>query len=283
MKKLLLLLAVLIFNTTVQAQSDAEEEWIQMFNGQDLENWHVKINGYQLDENFGNTFRVEDGVMKVVYDQYEKFGDRFGHIFYDQPFSYYRIGVEYRFIGEQAPEGPEWAFRNSGIMLHCQPPETMGKDQNFPISIEVQLLGGDGEHDRPNANVCTPGTEVYIDHQMLKTHCTNSRSMTYHGDQWVRVDVTILGDSLITHFVNGEEVLSYTHPQIGGEAVSNFDPSVKQDGRLLTGGYISLQSESHPIEFRKVEILDLEGCTDPKAGNYKPYYIKSNNSECVYD
>jgi len=283
MKKIILFAAFQVIYTGMYAQLQSEGDWVQLFNGKDLDGWHVKINGYELDDNFGNTFRVEDGLMKVSYDAYEKFGDRFGHIFYEKPFSYYKIGVEYRFIGEQAPEGPAWAFRNSGIMVHCLPPVTMNKDQNFPISIEVQLLGGDGEHNRPNANVCTPGTEIFMNGEMVKAHCTNSSSETYHGDQWVRVDVIVLGDSLITHLVEGEEVVSYTHPQIGGGTVSNFDPSVKEDGKLLTGGYISLQSESHPIEFRKVEILDLEGCTDPKAKNYKSYYVKSNNSRCVYD
>ena len=282
MKKTILLATFFIIYGLIYAQSPSEEDWVQLFNGKNLDGWHVKINGYVLDDNFGNTFRVEDGVMKVAYDAYDTFAERFGHIFYEKPFSYYKIGVEYRFIGEQAPGGPDWAFRNSGIMVHCLPPQTMLKDQNFPISIEVQLLGGDGEHERPNANVCTPGTEIFMNGEMVKTHCVNSSSKTYHGDQWVRVDAIVLGDSLITHLVNGEEVISYTHPQIGGGTVSNFDPSVKEDGKLLTGGYISLQSESHPIEFRKVEILDLEGCTDPKAENYKSYYIKSDNSRCVY-
>jgi hypothetical protein len=236
-----------------------------------------------LDDNFGNTFRVEDGLMKVVYDQYKDFGDRFGHIFYEKPFSYYKIAVEYRFIGEQAPNGPDWAFRNSGIMVHCPPPETMNKDQNFPISIEVQLLGGNGENDRPTANLCTPGTEVYMKGKMVKSHCVNSSSETYHGDQWVRVEVVVLGDHYISHLMEGEEVISYTDPQIGGGSVSNFDEAVKEDGKLLTGGYISLQSESHPIEFRKVELLNLEGCMDPKAKNYRSYFVKSDNSHCRYE
>ena len=273
--------SLVLMYSNVQSQSG--DEWIQLFNGKDLDNWHVKITGYELDENFGNTFYVEDGKMKVGYSQYEQFGDRFGHIFYEKPFSYYKIAVEYRFVGEQAPKGPEWAYRNSGIMLHCQPPETINKDQNFPISIEVQLLGGDGENTRTTANLCTPGTDVVMNGEMLKSHCLNSRSKTYHGDQWVRVEVVVMGDAYISHILEGEEVLYYTAPQIMGGNVSNFDQSVKEDGKLLTGGYISLQSESHPIEFRKVELLNLEGCMDPAAKNYRSYYIKSDKSQCIYE
>lgn len=282
MKKILFLTASLWMMVIQALYPQSDRDWIALFNGKDLENWHVKINGYDLDDNFGNTFRVEDGIMKVSYDQYDDFGDRFGHIYYAEPFSYYKLVVEYRFVGEQALNGPGWAFRNSGIMLHCQPPETIGKDQDFPISVEVQLLGGDGTNDRTTSNVCTPGTEVYIDGEMVPSHCLSSSSKTYHGDQWVRAEVVVLGDYLIRHLVNGEEVLSYTDPRIGGPNVSNFDPSVKVDGKPLTGGYISLQSESHPIEFRKVELLDLEGCTDPEAKNYRPYYLKSDNSRCRY-
>jgi len=190
--------------------------------------------------------------------------------------------VEYRFIGEQCPGGPGWAFRNSGIMIHGQPAESMRKEQDFPISIEVQLLGGDGTTDRSTSNLCTPGTHVVMNGELIEQHCITSTSKTYHGDQWVTAEVVALGDSLITHLVNGEEVLSYSKPQIGGGVVSNYNDWAKKDGMLLEGGSISLQSESHPVEFRKVELLNLEGCMDPKAKNYKSYYIKADNKSCRY-
>jgi hypothetical protein len=172
--------------------------------------------------------------------------------------------------------------RNSGIMVHCQAPETMKKDQDFPISIEVQLLGGTGAGERPTANLCTPGTHVVMDGKLVTQHCLPSRSKTYHGDQWVRVEAKVLGSERIEHIVNGETVLVYEKPQIGGGAVTHFDENVKRDGMLLEEGYIALQSESHPIEFRKVELLNLAGCTDPKAKNFRSYYVKSDNAACRY-
>lgn len=165
-------------------------------------------------------------------------------------------------------------------MVHSPPPETMGKDQDSPISIEVQLLGGLGEGERPTANLCTPGTHVVMEGKLVTRHCVESRSKTFHGDQWVRVETMVLGDSTIRHTVNGEGVLSYEMPQIGDESVSGFDEKGKQDGKLLRDGYISLQSESHPIEFRKVELLNLAGCMDREASNYKSYYVKSDSSQC---
>jgi hypothetical protein len=231
--------------------------WVQLFNGKDLTGWTPKIRGYALGDNYKNTFRVENRLLRVVYDGYDKWGDRFGHIFYKQPFSHYIIAVEYRFVGEQIIGGPAWAFRNSGIMVHCQAPETMGKDQDFPISIEVQLLGGNGKDPRSTANLCTPGTNVVMDGALVTKHCINSTSDTFHGDQWVRVEAEVDGGKVIRHRVNGKEVLHYEKPQIGGGAVNGYDPAVKQDGKLLESGYISLQSESHPVEFRKVELRDL--------------------------
>ena len=269
------------FATVCAQDRAATKEWIQLFNGKDLTGWTPKITGYELNDNFGNTFRVENGVLKVGYEKYDKFNSRFGHLFYKDKFSYYRIAVEYRFVGEQATGGPAWALRNSGIMIHGQPPETMKRDQDFPISIEVQLLGGSGTGTRTTANLCTPGTNVVMDGKLFTPHCINSKSKTIHGEQWVRVEVEVLGDTTVKHFVDGELVLSYEKPQIGGGNVSNFDPAAKQDGKLLTEGSISLQSESHPVEFRKVELLPLIGCMDPKAKNFKSYYVKADNGKCV--
>jgi hypothetical protein len=259
-----------------------EEEWIQLFNGEDLNDWQIKINGYDLGDNYENTFRVEDGKMTVGYEGYEDFGKRYGHIFYKEPFSYYHIVVEYRFTGEQAPGGPGWALRNSGIMVHGQPPETMGKDQEFPISIEVQLLGGNGTDERPTANLCTPGTNVVIDGELITQHCTNSPSPTFHGEQWVRAEVKVLGNESIEHIVNGETVMRYESPQIGGSQIPGSDPDYMPDGTQLSEGSISLQSESHPIEFRKVELLPLKGCMDESALNYKSYYVADDPSACEF-
>lgn len=238
-------------------QTNKNPRWIQLFNGKDLSGWEPKITGYALNENYGNTFRVMDGMLTVNYDAYPSFDNKFGHLFYKKKFSAYLLAAEYRFTGNQCTNGPGWAFRNSGLMLHCQPSETMGRNQDFPISIEVQLLGGNGKDERTTANLCSPGTNVMMNGKLFTQHCTNSSSKTYHGDQWVRVEVLVLGDSVIRHFIDKKVVLEYEKPQIGGGNVANYDTAIKKEGLLLKEGYISLQSESHPIQFRKVELMDL--------------------------
>jgi hypothetical protein len=284
MKKYLLVVSIMILSQSLSAQGKPSDyNWVQLFNGKDLKNWNIKIAGYPAGENFGNTFRVEDGKMKVSYENYDNFGVKYGHIFYKEKYAWYIIAVEYRFTGQQAKGGQGWATRNSGIMLHGQDPATMTKDQDFPISIEVQLLGGLGTGARSTANLCTPGTNVVMNGKLFTPHCVDSKSKTYDGDEWVRVEVMVFGDSLIRHIVNGDTVLEYTKPQIGGGNVLNADPSIKVDGKLLSEGYISLQSESHPVDFRKVELLNLKGCMDPKALNYHSYYIKEDNTKCVFE
>jgi hypothetical protein len=252
----LAIVAWLLCATCLTAQDAATGQWIPLFNGRDLAGWQVKIRGYDLNQNFGETFRVEDGVLKVSYDQYDRFDGRFGHLFYRQPYSHYLLRAEYRFVGQQQEGGPDWAVRNSGLMLHSQPPDTMGKDQEFPVSIEVQLLGGNGSQSRPTANVCTPGTHVVIDGRLVRRHCTNSRSQTYHGDQWVTVEVEVRGNTLIRHRINGEVVLEYSQPQLD-DSDADARPLIRDGQKMLDRGYIALQSESHPVEFRKVELMPL--------------------------
>ena len=259
-------------------------DWVQLFNGRNLDDWLIKFRGSDLGANLHDTFRVEEGLLKVRYDKWPAFNGEFGHIFYREPFSYYLLAAEYRFVGEQvrpAPSGLGWAVRNNGLMLHSPHPRTMLKDQDFPISLEVQLLGGLGDgKPRTTANLCTPGTHVEMNGKLHTPHCTNSTSKTYDGDQWVRVEVMVHGGDVIRHMVEGATVLEYQHPQIGGGAASPTDPAVKIDGQPLTGGYISLQAETAPIDFRKVELLNLEGCTDPKSASFKSYFVKSNPAMC---
>jgi hypothetical protein len=260
MKKLFFLVAIAITGfscASLQSRSD-EVKWISLFNGKDLNDWTVKISKHEVNDNFANTFRVEDGLLKVAYDGYENFDEKYGHLAYNKPFSAYLLRVEYRFVGDQVAGGPGWAYRNSGAMLHGQDPKTMLKDQDFPISIEAQLLGGDGKNERTTGNLCTPGTQVEMNGEAFTPHCINSSSKTYHGDQWVRAEFLVLGDSVIHHIIEGDTVLSYQKPQVGGGSVSNHDPAMKQDGKLLNSGFIYLQSESHPVEFRKVDLVNLE-------------------------
>jgi hypothetical protein len=262
---------------------DADEpEWIQLFNGENLDGWVPKFTGYELGDNLHHTFRVEEGMLRVSYDGWTRFDGEFGHLFHEQPFSHYLIAAEYRFVGEQLPGGPDWARRNNGLMLHSQSAQSMGRDQDFPISIEVQLLGGLGEADRPTANLCTPGTRVILDGELLTAHCVNSRSPTFHGDQWVRVEALVLGDSIVKHIVEGDTVMQYTAPQMGGGGASNLRPGVMQEGAPLREGHIAIQAETAPTDFRRIELLNLKGCTDPQAANYRSYYVEPDPDTCTY-
>lgn len=253
------------------AQKKDKKEWRSLFNGKDIKDWVAKINHHETGENYGNTFRVEDGIIKVRYDQYDKFNEQFGHLYYKTPFSNYHLKFEYRITGEWRKDAPGYTIKNSGVMFHSQDPATMPKDQNWPISIEFQLLAGLGDgKPRPTGNMCSPGTDVVFEGKIDDRHCISSTSKTYPVDEWVSCEIIVLGDSLITHIVNGDTVLQYSRPQIGGGVVDNYDPKIKQDGKLLKTGFIALQSEGQPVDFRNIQLLDLERKMAMKSKKQRP-------------
>ena len=297
----LTLLSFLLIIIACQEQKDSvsplTEEWISLFNGKDLSGWDIKMAGFELNENYKETFAVEDSMIRIQYDQYETFDDAFGHMYYKTPFSYYKLAFDYRFIGEQTPGGAVWNVRNSGVMLHSQSAESNEFGQGFPVSVELQLLGGLGEEERTTGNVCTPGTAVVMGDSINYNHCISSDSKTYHGDQWIHTEAIVLGGELIHFLIEGDTVLSFEKPQIGGGFISegyeekdweqfkiieDKEHWLSKKGEVLTEGYIALQAESHPIDFKNIELLDLCGCMDEKAKNYKSYFIKADNTKCQY-
>lgn len=260
MKKKILIFMI-AFTTILLSSASAEDAWIQLFNGRDLQGWTPKIKGYPAGENFAETFRVEDGILKVRYGEGygNAFKNRFGHLFYNRPLSNYLLRVEYRFVGKQLPDGPGWAKRNNGVMLHGQTAESMRLNQDFPVSIEYQLLGGLGKGERTTANLCSPGTHVEYRGKLYTPHVLNSTSKTYHGDQWVTVEAEVRGSKYIKHIVDGTAVLEYQLPQYD-PADNDAKPLIKKNGGklLIEGGTISIQSESAPCDFRRIEIKMLD-------------------------
>lgn len=254
MRRILALLLTCVCPTFVLGA----DQWDELFNGRDLDGWSPKIRGQEAGHDPAGTFRVEDGNLVVSYADYVSFDDRFGHLFFKHPFSHYRLRLEYRFVGDQAPGAPDWAFKNSGVMVHSQSPYTMPAAQDFPISIEVQFLGGRGDGvARPTANMCSPGTHIVYQGKFTDTHCLPSGAPTFHGEEWVRVEILVEEDRVVEHFVNGESVMRYGGLTTGGGVVSGHRPELKPEGAPLKSGYIALQSEGHPIQFRNMSVLDL--------------------------
>lgn len=194
---LLVILSVLVDACSLSS-TESESKWMNLFNGKNLDGWFVKINGHDFGDNYGETFRVDSGILKVSCDKYGDFNDRFSHLYYKVPFSYYHLIVEYRFVGELQKGAPNYTLRNSGVIFHSQDPRRMPKNQDWPISIEMQFLRGLGDgKSRPAGNMCSPGTHIVYKGELLEKHCINSSSKTYDGSQWVKAELIVLGDSLI--------------------------------------------------------------------------------------
>jgi len=252
-------LALILSSCTTATKQETKDEWLQLFNGKDINDWIVKVHHHDPGVNFGNTFRVEDGMIKVRYDQYENFNDQFAHLYYKTPFSHFHLKLEYHFTGELQKGAPEYTLLNSGVMFHSQDPRGMLKEQNWPISVEMQFLAGLGDgNPRPTGNMCSPGTEIVYQGEMYKDHCLNSTSKTFEKDAWVSAELIVLGDSLVTHIINGDTVLKYSKPSMGGGVVDGYDSSIWHPGKPLTSGYIALQSEGQPIDFRNIKLKILE-------------------------
>jgi len=250
---------LLACNGDSEADADATSEWRTLFNGENLDGWTAKFHHHEPGENYANTFRVVDGVIQANYDDYDTFDDRFGHLFFDEPFSAFHLKFEYRFTDQWMEDAPGYTFRNSGIMFHSQSPQSILIEQDWPISVEYQLLARERDGvSRPTGNMCSPGTHVVFEGELDERHCINSSSGTYAWNEWVSGELIVHNDSLVIHKVNGEDVLRYSQPQIGGGVVSGYDPEIKVDGTLLTEGYIGLQAEGQGVEFRNIRIRELD-------------------------
>lgn len=243
-----------------------KENWIQLFNGKDLTGWDIKFSGLEINDNYKNTFVVEDGILKVSYDEYENFDKKYAHLYYEKPFSHYRLRIEYRFVGKQLPGGETWENFNSGVMLHSQSAQDQQLNQDFPASIEMQFLGEVEGEKRTNGNLASPGTHVIAGDSLHKNHMLYSSYKAPAGEDWVSVEAIVLGDSIVHHVVEGDTALTYTKPRIGGWEkegtrkrpwVADNSWFKENEGKLLKEGYIALQAESHGIHFRKIELLDL--------------------------
>lgn len=280
-------------NKETSKTESSKEEWVSLFNGKDLAGWDIKIKGHPLNENYKNTFRVEDSLLRVSYSEYEKFDNQFGHLYTQTPYSYYKLKLQYRFVGDHLADAPVWADRNSGVMLHSQSAKSMELNQDFPVSLEFQFLCGNGKDTVATGSVCTPGTFISYNGEVYTGHIMKSHSKTYLKNEWVSGIAEVYGDSLIRHIINGDTVLTYTKPMIGEGFVNSTltwtsahiaDSAVwiNRAGTPLGEGYIALQAESQPVDFRRIELLNLVGCMDPTAKNFKDYYIKPDNSQCKY-
>ena len=243
---------------TVSAAED--EKWVSLFNGKDLSGWTIKIAGRPLGENFANTFRVEDGILKVSYDDYDKFGKQFGHLFTNHAYSHYILRLEYRFHGKMMADAPHYVNLNSGVMLHAQSPQSMRSDQGFPSSLEMQFLADEGKGQRPTGNLCTPGTHVEIGGKLITQHIVTSSAPTFPADEWVRAEMEVRGNDEIIHRINGIDVLRYQRPQLDPACkISPASDLVDVGGNKMLGyGHIALQAEGQPVWFRKIELRSLE-------------------------
>lgn len=255
--------AAVLMAALMAGPARAADKWKPIFDGKSLDGWTPKIRGIPLGENWQDTFVVQDGAIRVSYAKYEKFESRFGHLFYKTPFKAFRLRLKYRVLEPPLPDTPGWARSNSGVMFLSQSPESMGLQQAFPVSVEFQILGADGPGKRPTGNVCTPGVSIVLNGAKQPAHCTDSSGPTIPNGTWTDLELEVTPEGRITEVINGAVVHRYSDV-----ALDPNDPMAAADAKKLiearggvlpvTEGWIALQSEGHPIEFKAIEVMELK-------------------------
>ena len=136
----------------------------------------------------------------------------------------------------------------------------MPKEQDWPISVEMQFLAGLGDgNPRPTGNMCSPGTNIFYNGQLDTRHCINATGRALPKDAWVRAEVLVLGDSIVKHIINGDTVLVYDDTTFGRQrqfSVPDNETADLQDeikawlgsGHPIWYAFDRMQHEFAPIE-----------------------------------
>ncbi|MGM0946820.1 MAG: 3-keto-disaccharide hydrolase [Bacteroidota bacterium] len=251
-------LAMIAFIGFYSCNQQTEGEWISIFNGKNLDGWSPKFTGERFGVNHLNTFQAKEGKLLVSYDAYDRFDDNFGHLFYEEKLSRFRLRLEYRFLGDTVPGTPSWGYKNSGIKYHTPHPAELPLDQTLLVAVEAQILGGDGQTERFTANVCTAGTHIVMNKKLITQHCTNSNYPAISDSSWVKMEIEVWGSEKVIHKINGEVVMEYSQPQY--DETDEFARELMGKGhpQIISEGYIALQAEGHPIEFKNIELMKLD-------------------------
>ena len=244
-----------------RAEETKAGPWRSIFDGRTLDGWTPKIAGYPAGDNHQQTFVVDHGTIRVSYAGYDRFNNQFGHLFYKTPFKAYRLRLMYRFGDPGLPDTPTWARSNSGVMFHSQSPESMTLNQSFPVSVEFQILGDKRDAPKATGAVCTPGVNITINGVLAKDHCTPpTNGPTIANGTWTKLELDVMPNGEVFQKINGVTVQHYAG--LAYDPKDTVAPGAQaylaaHGDAPITEGYIALQSEGHPVEFKDIEIQDL--------------------------
>ncbi|MEC3909214.1 DUF1080 domain-containing protein [Sphingobium sp. CR2-8] len=253
------LYALAIMGLLTGAAPAPDARWEPIFDGKSLDGWTPKITGRAVGEDPLHMFVVQDGAIRVSHANYKSFNGEFGHLFWKAPLKAFRVRFEYRLFGQSLPGIKVWQSTNSGLMFHAQAPETMRRDQDFPVSLEMQLLATPRPTEEPSGNVCTPGTTVVFQGKRDPRHCILSSAPLLPAGRWTKAELEVLPSGQVTHFIDGKPVLQYSDIELDPD-YEDAKPLIAAAGGVLSlkQGYIALQGEGHPIEFRHIALQRID-------------------------
>lgn len=223
--------------------------WVNLFNGKDLTGWVPLIHKSKVGENYMDTFRADsvNKVIRIAYDKYpnQSFDGRIGNLYYNKRLTNYRVRVTYRFIEPQAKNPVSWGRNNSALMIFAVDPYTITGDPQLPPMIELQLLGSPSAGGTTSPNYCDLGG---MSMQQHSARCGNNGSgkAPNPANQWTTVEAEV-------HVTGVTKVFQL--PDTTNPAQTMSGP--RYMNQAVTGGFVALQSESQPIEFKDILLKEL--------------------------
>ena len=214
-----LLKSALLLGLSLVVLSCSTENKIDLFNGQDLDNWNIIVDSEDGEPK--DLFYVEDGLMNTL-------GDPIGYIRTKESYTNFKLHVEWRWTEEPS---------NSGVLLNVQ-----GKDMIFPHCVEAQLMHGKAGDLvlMGKGAAITVKDSTYLVTSEDKRYLAISKfeeSSEKPAGEWNTYEITSK-DGTLELFVNG--------------VLQN-----KGTGMSLTEGNIALQSEGGPMQFRNIYLQPL--------------------------
>jgi hypothetical protein len=216
-----------------------------LFNGRDLSGWCVALEGRRPGEDPNGVFRVSDGVMRVS-------GEETGGIVSEKSYRDYVLRVEYRWVGKSVGSRLGMAA-DTGVLYHSQG-EMFAWNGLWMRSFECNILRGRtgdfiivSDKGAPVRYAATVEGRVVADEANISnwfrlgswanTEDTPDVFPERRYGEWNRLEIVCDG-SRVEHWLN--DVLVFE--------AENLTPSQ---------GRIQIQSEGHPVEFRRIDLKAL--------------------------
>ncbi|HLU89439.1 MAG TPA: DUF1080 domain-containing protein [Cyclobacteriaceae bacterium] len=218
-------------NQTIQIMENGEDEWISLFDGENLNAW----TGYG-QQSVGEAWKVEDGVIHFDAKSKKEEGLSGGDIVTKESFGDFHLKLEWK-ISKNG---------NSGIMFYVI--DNGEYDRPYHTGPEYQLLDNDGH---PDGKI--PSHRAGDLYDLIESSSEPVRPV----GEWNQTEI-ISKDGKLEFYLNNEKIVSTTlwdeewDKMVAGSKFKDMPGFGK-----YREGKIALQDHGDDIWFRNIEIKRL--------------------------